>query len=613
MRWLGVGLMAAMLCACDDGGGGDGVPIPLDAAVPCDAHLAPTQDATLTVDAAPIDMLTPDAAPIVEPPPSAGPVIEAHCDANIGEARVEEVAPDLFVAIGYDLANTILLRTDAGNVVIDVSMSPARAEAVRAALMEVAPGPTLAIIYTHSHIDHVGGASVWVEEGTQIWATDALLPNLLKQYGAFRDIENFRGTLQFGDHLDDEALPCSAIGRKADVAAALMTGVRVPTHTFSGETTIEIGGTVIELVEAPGETRDQLFVWLPSKGALMPGDNHYAAFPNLYTIRGTTARPVDEWIDSLDAMRARDPAILVPSHTAPVIDQAEVRERLTTYRDGIQWLRDAVVRGANQKLNVDELAAQVRLPAHLAGSSTLEELYGQVDWSVRAIYNNALGWFDGRTERLYPAENALAREIDMMGGAAAVQSAAASALNRGDARWAAHLLGKLRDAALGESAEVEALQAQAYRLIADGLPNTNGRAYLMETARGLEQGFDAPGRVTLDETFIEQLPIDVIFVVMPSRLKPAQAIDVHETLALYLTDLDVRYTLTVRRGVLEVVRGEALPGTPIPSVVLTTTTSTWKRITLGSLQPLEALNQDLLEASDLAAAIRFLALFNSGI
>lgn len=610
MRWIAV---LAMLWACDDGGRGS--PIVADAAIPCDAHVAPAQDAASPADAAvAVDAAAPpDLGPLVEPPPPAGPTIQAHCDANIGEARVEEVAPDLFVAIGYDLANTILLRTEAGNVVIDVSMSPARAEAVRAALMEVAPGPTLAIIYTHSHIDHVGGASVWVEEGTQIWATEALLPNLLKQYGAFRDIENFRGTLQFGDHLDDEALPCSAIGRKADVAAALNTGVRVPTHTFSGETTIEIGGAVIELVEAPGETHDQLFVWLPEKRALMPGDNHYAAFPNLYTIRGTTARPVDAWIDSLDAMRARDPAILVPSHTAPVLDQAEVRARLTTYRDGIQWLRDAVVRGANQKLNIDELAAQVMLPAHLAGSATLDELYGQVDWSVRAIYNNALGWFDGRTERLYPANNAVAREISMMGGPAAVQSEAARAIDRGDARWGAHLLGKLRDAQLGDAAEIEALQAQAYRLIADGLPNTNGRAYLLETARGLEQGFAAPNPVTLDATFIEQLPIGVIFAVMPSRLKAAQTMDVHETLALDFTDLGVRYSLTVRRGVLEIARGEPLPGTPAPSAVLTTTTLTWKRITLGDLGPLEALNQDLLAASDLPTAVRFLAYFDAGV
>lgn len=612
MRWWC--LAACVAWGCDDGGGGDGPPI--DAAQ-CDVSQVVVDQGVLPLDMAsepiPDATVEPDAGPMIEAPPPALPAIEAHCAAQIGPPRVEEIAPDLFVAIGYDLANTILLRTDAGNVVIDVSMSPTRAAEVRAALMAVAPGPTRAIIYTHSHIDHVGGASVWAEEGTEIWATAALVPHLLKQYGAFREIESFRGTLQFGDHLDAEALPCASIGRRADVEAALTTGVRLPTHTFEGSTMLDIGGQVIELVEAPGETHDQLFVWLPAQGALLPGDNHYAAFPNLYTIRGTTPRPVDGWITSLDAMRRRDPAILVPSHTIPVVDRAEVRARLTTYRDGIQWLRDAVVRGANARRTADQLVAEIALPAHLAGAATLEELYGQVDWSVRALYTNALGWFDGRAERLYPPDDLAAREVRLMGGAEAVLSAAQGAIDRGDQRWGAHLLGKLRDAGLGDEATIAALQARALREIADGLPNTNGRAYLLETARGLEQGFDAPGAVILDDAFVEQLPVALIFEVMPSRLRPAMALNTHESITVALTDLDTVYHLTVRRGVLEVVEGEALPGTPAASCVLTTTASTWKRLTLGLITPLEALDGGGLEASDLPAAIRFLGLFDAQI
>ncbi|MEZ4464649.1 MAG: alkyl sulfatase dimerization domain-containing protein [bacterium] len=59
----------------------------------------------------------------------------------------------------------------------------------------------------------------------------------------------------------------------------------------------------------------------------------------------------------------------------------------------------------------------------------LAELYGQVDWSVRALYDGALGWFDGRAERLYPSVDA--REIELMGGAAAVTATARAALARG--------------------------------------------------------------------------------------------------------------------------------------------------------------------------------------
>ena len=82
------------------------------------------------------------------------------------------------------------------------------------------------------------------------------------------------------------------------------------------ETTI--AGIKLELVHAPGETEDQLFVWLPEKKVVLSGDNIYQTFPNLYTIRGTYYRDVQKWAASLDKIRALDAEFLVPSHTRPL-------------------------------------------------------------------------------------------------------------------------------------------------------------------------------------------------------------------------------------------------------------------------------------------------------
>ena len=46
---------------------------------------------------------------------------------------------------------------------------------------------------------------------------------------------------------------------------------------------LTLSGIDIHLYHAPGETNDQIFVWLPKFKALFPGDNFYRAFPNLYT------------------------------------------------------------------------------------------------------------------------------------------------------------------------------------------------------------------------------------------------------------------------------------------------------------------------------------------
>ena len=85
------------------------------------------------------------------------------------------------------------------------------------------------------------------------------------------------------------------------------------------------------MIHAPGETDDQLFVWLPEKKVLMPGDNVYKSFPNLYTLRGTHYRDVATWYKSIDAMMAFDPEFLAPSHTLPVSGKKEIRNILTAY------------------------------------------------------------------------------------------------------------------------------------------------------------------------------------------------------------------------------------------------------------------------------------------
>jgi len=45
-------------------------------------------------------------------------LLHKHCQEQVGEPRVEEVAEGVFMAMGYDLANTILIRTSEGHIVV---------------------------------------------------------------------------------------------------------------------------------------------------------------------------------------------------------------------------------------------------------------------------------------------------------------------------------------------------------------------------------------------------------------------------------------------------------------------------------------------------------------
>ena len=573
--------------------------------------------ALLILACAPVPPPQMETTPASSAPLPAG--LRAQCAEAVGGPRIERISEHVWAAIGYDLANTVLISTAEGLVVVDVGLTPARARATLAAFKQVVPwGPIKALIYTHSHIDHVGGATVWAGEGTPIWATADTGAHLLKQYSRFAPAERQRGERQFGRHVPPELLPCSALGRRADLDPQGELGFLLPDHTFSGRHTLTIGGVEMELVEAPGETHDHLFVWLPQDRTLVAGDDYYWAFPNLYTIRGASPRPVDQWITSLDAMRARAPEHLVPMHTKALHGAEEISQVLTDYRDAIQWVQGDVVRRANLGQDIETIARQVKLPPHLAEKPYLRQTYGQVDWSARAIYDNNLGWFDGRPERLYPLDpvQAAAREVELLGGAQRVLELAQQALAQDDPRWAAHLLAKLQDAGLQTGALSEPWrQAQAAALEATALQvgNTNGRAYLLESAYELTHAPQSDPARTLPSRLVAQIPVEFLLETMAARLDPQANLEVHLSLVLELPDLGQRFVITQRHGLAEVIAGQALPGTPAPLATLTMDSADFREMALGRQGPLalQSAGKIKVEGSWLKA-LGFLARFKKG-
>jgi len=239
----------------------------------------------------------------------------------------------------------------------------------------------------------------------------------------------------------------------------------------------------MELLHTPGETNDGISVWLPDKRVLLTGDLFLKAFPNLYAIRGAAPRPVPQWIASLTTLIALRAEHVVPGHTRPVAGEANARVALTAYRDGITSIFDQTVEGMKKGERPDELVAHVKLPPHLAASPYLQEYYGTVEWSVRAIYSDRLGWFDGNATHLFPLpESDRAQKIvALAGGVPRVLSSARDALVNSDFRWAAELTDCVLavDAA---NADAKRLKAQALTELGERQISANARNYYLSVA-----------------------------------------------------------------------------------------------------------------------------------
>jgi alkyl sulfatase BDS1-like metallo-beta-lactamase superfamily hydrolase len=294
-----------------------------------------------------------------------------------------------------------------------------------------------------------------------------------------------RSRRQFGAALPAQDRPNLGIGPQLRIDPG---GFLQPTITFDDELSTSIAGVRVRLVHAPGETGDQIYVLLPDRRVLLSGDNYYHAFPNLYAIRGTPYRDVREWVASLTKMIGENAQYLVPSHTRPVSGEQEVRERLTLYRDAVSFVYQATVDGMNAGKTPNQIAHEVRLPESLAAAPDLQEFYGTVPWSVRAIYAGEIGWFSGNATDLFPLsdQERAQRMVKLAGGVDKLLANVKSALDAVDYQWAAELADHVL--AIDPShEEAGVMKARALEALGRQQISANARNYLLSSALELRR------------------------------------------------------------------------------------------------------------------------------
>jgi alkyl sulfatase BDS1-like metallo-beta-lactamase superfamily hydrolase len=494
-------------------------------------------------------------------PTSVDPSLWRQCQLTAKQG-LYEVVPGIYQVRGLDLSNISFIEGDTGLIVIDPLVSTeVAAAALQLYRIHRGGRPVVAVIYTHSHVDHFGGVlgvatQADVDAGkVAVLAPEGFTEHVVQENVYAGPAMARRATYMYGSLL--EAGPRGHVGCGLGQAPSHgEIALIVPTVDVksTGETHT-IDGVEIEFQMAPGtEAPAEMHFYFPRFRALCMAENATHNLHNLLTLRGALVRDPHAWsgylTEAIDSFSDRTDVVFA-SHHWPTWGRERVVEFLALQRDLYAYLHDQTLRMLNQGHTGAEIAETLQMPPALDKAWHTHGYYGSVSHNVKAVYQRYMGWFDGNPARLWPhpPEALAGRYVDAIGGIDRVVELARQAFDSGDFRWAATLL----DHAVFADSEhdgARTLLADTLEQLAYGAENATWRNFLLSGATELRDGNFGTAAQTSAPTLLSQLTPEQIFDGLAISVNGPRAWDLDIAIDVTLADHDANYRLALRNGVL---------------------------------------------------------------
>ena len=472
-----------------------------------------------------------------------------------------QVAVGIYQVRGYDVSNMSWIRGETGWIVVDpLSGMESAAAAVKLARKHLGDDPVVAVIFTHSHVDHFAGvASVLPEqaaEGVRIVAPKRFVEEVTSENVLAGTAMGRRATYQFGIALPygERGYVDSGLGKQPLTGKSSFA---VPTDEIERTPQpLTIDGVDFVFQHAPdSEAVAELAFYLPAHKAYCGAELVNHTMHNLYTLRGTKARDARKWSGYIDEaiQRFGEAEVVFNSHHWPVFGNERALAYLKGQRDTYRYIHDQTLRLANQGATPREIAEQLELPPTLARGFANRGYYGTVRHNVKAVYDFYLGWYDANPANLNPLPPSQLGEkyVEAVGGAEALKEKARTAIAAGDYRWAATLLDHLVFAD-DSDAEAKQLLASAYDQLGYQAESGVWRSVYLSGANELRHGVaEGAPTSTSAAAILGRIPLDLFFTAMATRLNGPKAAERDPlTLNFIFTDAGETHVLNVENGVL---------------------------------------------------------------
>lgn len=491
-------------------------------------------------------------------PPTVNPSLWRQAKLNMHHGLFE-VVPGVYQVRGLDIANMTLIEGETGVIVVDTLTS---IEGARAALelyyQHRGVRPVTAVMFTHTHTDHWGGARGVVDEDAVASGRVPLIaPNLFIEHAVSENIIAGpamlrRAQYQFGPLLAKGAKGHVDCGLGKSMAAGSVALLRPTDLIMATGDTRTIDGLVFEFQMAPNsEAPAEMHFYVPRYRLLNLAENCTHNFHNLLPFRGADVRDALAWSkylgEALQLWGGKAEA-MCGQHHWPVWGAGRVDTVIREQRDLYKFAHDQTVRLMNHGLTASEIAETIALPKSLEGAWHARGYYGHIRHNVKAIYQKYLGWYDANPANLdpLPPVEAGRKYVEYMGGAASLLARAREDFARGEFRFVAQAVSHLVFAE-PDNAAARALLADTLEQLGYAAESATWRNAYLFGAQELRHGMpDVPARPGMPRETLAALRTEQLWDVLGVRLNGPKAEGKHIVLNWTFTDTGERFVLTLQ-------------------------------------------------------------------
>ncbi|BAM91158.1 conserved hypothetical protein [Bradyrhizobium oligotrophicum S58] len=493
-----------------------------------------------------------------EAPPTVNPSLWRQAKLNM-QHGLFEVVPGVYQVRGLDIANMTLIEGDTGVIVVDTLTS---IEGARAALdlyyQHRGVRPVTAVMFTHTHTDHWGGARGVVDEDAVTSGRVPLIaPNLFIEHAVSENIIAGpamlrRAQYQFGPLLVKGPKGHVDCGLGKSMAAGSVALLRPTDLIMATGDTRTIDGVSFEFQMAPNsEAPAEMHFFVPRYKLLNLAENCTHNFHNLLPFRGADVRDALAWSKYLgEALQlwGGKAEVMCGQHHWPVWGVSRVDAMIREQRDLYKFAHDQTLRLMNHGLTASEIAEQITLPKSLEGAWHARGYYGHIRHNVKAIYQKYLGWYDANPVNLdpLPPVEAGRKYVAYMGGAETLLARAREDFTKGEFRFVAQAVGHLVFAE-PDNAEARALLADTLEQLGYAAESATWRNAYLFGAQELRHGMpEVPPRPGMPRETLAALRTEQIWDVLGVRLNGPKAEGRHIVLNWTFTDTGERFVLTLQ-------------------------------------------------------------------